>query len=58
MIRLNVDDARCEALFASGLQRSDAPTARKRGRGDQPRRAPVRYPRLRQQLVGWLGVSQ
>ena len=26
MTRLNVDDARCEALFASGLQRSDAPT--------------------------------
>ncbi len=27
MNRLNVDDAWCEALFASGLQRSDAPTA-------------------------------
>ena len=27
MTRLNVNDARCEALFASGLQRSDAPTA-------------------------------
>jgi hypothetical protein len=27
MTRLNVHDARCEALFASGLQRSDAPTA-------------------------------
>ncbi len=27
MTRLNVDDARCKALFASGLQRSDAPTA-------------------------------
>ena len=26
MTRLNVTDARCEALFASGLQRSDAPT--------------------------------
>ena len=26
MSRLNVNDARCEALFASGLQRSDAPT--------------------------------
>ncbi len=25
MTRLNVNDARCEALFASGLQRSDAP---------------------------------
>jgi hypothetical protein len=25
---LNVDDARCEALFVSGLQRSDAPDAR------------------------------
>jgi hypothetical protein len=25
--RLNVDDARCPALFASGLQPSDAPTA-------------------------------
>jgi len=25
--RLNVDDARCEALFASALQRSDAPSA-------------------------------
>jgi NAD(P)-dependent dehydrogenase (short-subunit alcohol dehydrogenase family) len=25
--RLNVTDARCEALFASGLQRSDAPDA-------------------------------
>jgi hypothetical protein len=25
--RLNVDDARCEALFASVLQRSDTPTA-------------------------------
>ena len=24
---LNVNDARCEALFASGLQPSDAPTA-------------------------------
>jgi hypothetical protein len=27
MTRLNVNDARCEALFASGLQRSDAPSA-------------------------------
>jgi hypothetical protein len=27
MTRLNVDGARCEALFASELQRSDAPTA-------------------------------
>jgi hypothetical protein len=27
MTRLNVDDARCEALFASGLPRSDAPAA-------------------------------
>ena len=27
MTRLNVNDARCEALFASGLQRSDFPTA-------------------------------
>lgn len=27
MTRLNAIDARCEALFASGLQRSDAPTA-------------------------------
>jgi len=27
MTRLNVNDARCEALFASELQRSDAPTA-------------------------------
>ena len=27
MTRLNVDDARCEALFVSGLQRSDAPDA-------------------------------
>ena len=26
MTRLNVSDARCEALFVSGLQRSDAPT--------------------------------
>jgi hypothetical protein len=26
MTRLNVSDARCTALFASGLQRSDAPT--------------------------------
>jgi hypothetical protein len=25
--RLNVNDARCEALFVSGLQRSDAPDA-------------------------------
>ena len=25
MTRLNMNDARCEALFASGLQRSDAP---------------------------------
>jgi hypothetical protein len=25
MIKLNVNDARCAALFASGLQRSDAP---------------------------------
>ena len=27
MTQLNVDGARCEALFASELQRSDAPTA-------------------------------
>jgi hypothetical protein len=27
MTRLNVNDARCEALFASRLQRSDAPSA-------------------------------
>jgi hypothetical protein len=27
MAQLNVSDARCEALFASGLQRSDLPTA-------------------------------
>jgi hypothetical protein len=27
MSRLNVNDARCEALFASGLQPSDAPSA-------------------------------
>ncbi len=27
MTRLNVNDARCEALFVSGLQRSDVPTA-------------------------------
>jgi len=27
MTRLSVDDVRCEALFASGLQRSDAPSA-------------------------------
>jgi hypothetical protein len=27
MTRLNVNDARCEALFASGLQRSDSPNA-------------------------------
>jgi hypothetical protein len=27
MTRLTVDDARCKALFVSGLQRSDAPTA-------------------------------
>jgi len=27
MTRLNMDDARCEALFVSGLQRSDAPDA-------------------------------
>jgi hypothetical protein len=27
MTRLSVNDARCEALFASGLQPSDAPTA-------------------------------
>ena len=27
MTRLNVNDARCEALFVSGLQRSAAPTA-------------------------------
>lgn len=26
MTRLNMTDARCDALFASGLQRSDAPT--------------------------------
>jgi len=26
MARLNVNDARCAALFASALQRSDAPT--------------------------------
>jgi len=26
MIRLNVNDTRCAALFVSGLQRSDAPT--------------------------------
>lgn len=28
MTRLNVADARCEALFASALQRSDAPDAK------------------------------
>jgi len=27
VIRLNVNDTRCEALFASGLQPSDSPTA-------------------------------
>jgi hypothetical protein len=27
MTQLNVNDARCEALFASGLQRSDLPSA-------------------------------
>ena len=27
MTRLNVNDARCEALFVSGLQRSDGPDA-------------------------------
>ena len=27
MTRVNMHDARCEALFASGLQRSDTPTA-------------------------------
>ena len=27
MFRLNETDARCEALFASGLQRSEAPSA-------------------------------
>jgi len=27
MTRLNVDDTRCQALFASRLQQSDAPTA-------------------------------
>jgi hypothetical protein len=27
MTRLNVTDARCEALFVSGLQRSEAPSA-------------------------------
>jgi hypothetical protein len=27
MTRLNVNEARCEALFASGLQPSDAPSA-------------------------------
>jgi hypothetical protein len=27
MTQLNAHDARCEALFASGLQRPDAPTA-------------------------------
>jgi hypothetical protein len=27
MTRLNVNDARCEALFVSGLQRSDVPDA-------------------------------
>jgi len=27
MTRMNVSDALCEALFASALQRSDAPTA-------------------------------
>ena len=45
--RLNVDDARCEALFASALAIGRT-GRRKRGRSDQPRRAPVRYPRLRQ----------
>src|SRR5580704_6038990 len=30
MTRLNVNDACCEALFASGLQRSDATTPRQR----------------------------
>ncbi len=28
MTQLNLNDARCEALFASGLQRSERPTAR------------------------------
>jgi hypothetical protein len=27
MTRLNMNDSRCEALFVSGLQRSDAPAA-------------------------------
>ena len=27
MTRVNMHDTRCEALFASGLQRSDTPTA-------------------------------
>jgi hypothetical protein len=27
MTQLNIDDARCRALFASSLQQSDAPTA-------------------------------
>lgn len=27
MTRLNMHDSRCEALFASGLRRSDTPTA-------------------------------
>jgi hypothetical protein len=35
MTRVNADDARWEALFASGLQRSDAPSAASVGRGDQ-----------------------
>ena len=38
--RLNVDDARCLALFASGLQPSDAPTA------DMVAEARRRYPKI------------
>lgn len=48
MTRLHLNDAWCEALFASGLQRSERPTAEAAGGGDQPRSAAVRYPRLRQ----------
>ncbi len=51
MTRLNVNEARCEALFVSGLQASDAPTAdvltEVISRGDQPHRAAVRRPWLR-----------
>jgi hypothetical protein len=46
--RLNVDDARCEALFASALQRSAAPAAESVAAAISRAVRRFGYPRLRQ----------